>query len=277
MNNKILEMSIVSLKNGEKMIRIKDIEVSYRKNKVLDRLNIDFILGEFTFILGPNGAGKSTLLKTINGILKVDAGEIIIQNIPVNEWDEKRLAQQIAFIPQEFHMQFDYTVFEFLLMARYPWLNFWGNYQDKDYLIVEKCLKQLGLFGFKDRFFNQLSGGEKQRVLICRALVQETPYILMDESLSFLDINHQIEILQLLKKINDEENKTIIMISHNLNLSAEFADRIIFLKNGKIEASGTVKDIYTKAVLVKVFDVELSLIENPYTGIQNIIYKPENK
>jgi iron complex transport system ATP-binding protein len=129
---------------------------------------------------------------------------------------------------------------------------------------------------FAERYFNQLSGGEKQRVLIARALVQETSYILMDESLSFLDINHQIEILSLLQDIIKHEQKTIIMISHNLNLAAEFADRIVFLKKGEVVAIGTPQEVYNAEVLEKVFETRLCMIENPYTGVQNIVYKKEN-
>ena len=138
--------------------------------------------------------------------------------------------------------------------------------------IVEKCLKQLNLTAFEDRYFNQLSGGEKQRVLIARALVQDTPIILMDESLSSLDINHQIEILTFLKKIITNENKTIIIVSHNLNLAAEFADTMIFLKNGEIITHGEADNIFNEELLSNVFDMQIRMITNPYTGKRNYVY-----
>ena len=255
------------------MIKIQNIEVSYGKNKILRTITLDLKQNEFTFIVGPNGAGKSTLLKSINGIVKIETGDILIEAKNIYDYEEKELAKHIAFIPQEFNMQFDFSVYEFLLMARYPWLNFWGHYTEKDHAIVEKFLNRLDLQAFKSRYFNQLSGGEKQRVLIARALVQETDYILMDESLSFLDINHQIEILRILKEINNLENKTIIMVSHNLNLAAEFADRLIFLKQGQIVVSGTPKDVYNKEILNEVFGMDFTMIENPYTGVMNIVYR----
>ncbi|MCL1827106.1 MAG: ABC transporter ATP-binding protein, partial [Candidatus Cloacimonetes bacterium] len=204
------------------MIEIQDICVSYGEKKVLNGISLSFTKGEFTFILGPNGAGKSTLLKSLNRIVGIDTGSIKVKNTLISDYEEKELAKQLAFIPQEFAMQFDYTVYDFLLMGRYPWLDFWGNYKASDHAMVEKYIVRLGLQEFRERFFNQLSGGEKQRVLIARALVQETDIILLDESISFLDINHQIEILRLLQEIRVTENKTIIMVSHNLNLAAEF-------------------------------------------------------
>ena len=260
------------------MIKIENIDVSYGKKKVLDDVSINFEKSEFTFLLGPNGAGKSTLLKSINGIVKTTKGQILIDDESEikhkKDFSEKELAKQIAFIPQEFAMHFDFSVYDFLLMARYPWLNFWSHYSDYDHKIVEKYLIILGLERFKNRFFKQLSGGEKQRVLIARALVQETKCILMDESLSFLDINHQIEILRLLQYIKKNEKKTIVMVSHNLNLAAEFAERLIILKEGKIIAKGTSNAIFNSTVLKETFDMEFSMIINPFTGVSNIIYKP---
>ncbi|MCL2063909.1 MAG: ABC transporter ATP-binding protein [Candidatus Cloacimonetes bacterium] len=256
------------------MINIKNIEVFYQKKIVLNQVSLDVNKGDFVFILGPNGAGKSTLLKSINGILKTKKGNIFIHQKPIGEYSEIEIARQIAYIPQELNMQFDYTVYEFILMARFPWLSYWGHYQNKDHVIVEKYLDLMGLQLFKDRLFNQLSGGEKQRVLIARALVQETEYILMDESLSFLDINHQIEILILLKNINLSENKTIIMVSHNLNLAAEFADKLIFLKNGTIFAQGSVAEVYNEEILSNIFDTKISMMKNPFTLVGNIVYNP---
>jgi len=257
------------------MINIKNIEVSYNTKKVIKHLNLDFNPNKITFILGPNGAGKSTLLKSINGIKKIDSGNIIINDKSIARYDEKALAKIVAFVPQEFHLQFDFNVYEFILMARYPWLNYWGHYQEKDHQIASKYIDLLHLNEFKDRFYNQLSGGEKQKVLIARALVQDTTYVLFDESLSFLDINHQIEVLKILKEINRTESKTIIMISHNLNLAAEFADRIVFIKNGDVFITGSTAEVYNEKVLSDIFDYPVSMVKNPYTNVENIVYNPK--
>ena len=256
------------------MINIKNIEVSYNTKNVIKGLGLDFEPNEFTFILGPNGAGKSTLLKSINGIKKIDNGSITVNDRSITEYEEKDLAKLIAYVPQEFHLQFDFNVYEFILMARYPWLNYWGHYQDKDHQITCKYMDLLQLNEFKDRFYNQLSGGEKQRVLIARALVQDTAFVLFDESLSFLDINHQIDALRTLREVNRIEKKAFIMISHNLNLAAEFADRIVFIKNGVVFKVGSVAKIYNEEVLSEVFEYRVSMMKNPFTGVGNIVYNP---
>ena len=254
------------------MISINNINVFYQQKHVLKNIALNLNKNEFTFILGPNGAGKSTLLKSINGILKASSGDIIINEKDITRYTEKELARKIAFIPQELVMQFDYTVYEFVLMARFPYLNYFGHYQENDHLVVQKYLNLLKIYDFKDRYFNQLSGGEKQKVLITRALVQETEYILMDESLCFLDINHQIEALEFLKSIAN--TKSIIIVSHNLNLAAEFADRIVFLKEGCLVEHGKVCDVFTEKNLSNIFEMSINMITNPFTNIQNIVYKP---
>jgi iron complex transport system ATP-binding protein len=254
------------------MINIKNLSAGYGDKIVLHDISLELAENEFTFILGPNGAGKSTLLKTINGIIAPTHGDITIIEKSFKDYEEKELARAIAFIPQEFHLQFDFTVKEFVLMGRFPWTKQLDTYTKKDVEITEKYLSQLNLVEYNDRYFNQLSGGEKQRILIARALVQETDIILLDESLSFLDINHQIEILKLLKDINEREGKSIIMVSHNLNLAAEFGKRIIFLKNGEVFTSGSPAEVYTKDMLSQIFEMEIAMMENPFTGKMNIVY-----
>jgi iron complex transport system ATP-binding protein len=253
------------------MINIQNITASYRDKTVLNSVSLEIEPNEFSCILGPNGAGKSTLLKCINSIKRIDSGDIVIRGKSISTWDNKLLAREIAFIPQEFHLHFDFTVYEFILQARYPWLDFLGRYSDRDYAIVEKYISLLDLQQFRDRYFHQLSGGEKQRILIARALVQDTGIILLDESLSSLDINHQIEILSLLKQIIITEKKGIVMVSHNLNLSAEFAEKLIFLKDGQIVATGAAKDVYTESILSEIFEMKIQMIENPWTGVKNIV------
>jgi iron complex transport system ATP-binding protein len=255
------------------MIVLRHISASYHDKKVLHDISLQISAGEFTFILGPNGAGKSTLLKTLNGIKSIDSGDIQVYEKSVSAWDEKALAQHISFIPQHYHTVFDFTVLQMILMARYPWLDFFGRYSSRDYDIVEKYINDLDLTLFQQRSFLQLSGGERQRVLIARALVQDTPYILMDESLSSLDINHQIEILGMLQRINHFERKTIIMVSHNLNLASEFAKRIIFIKDGEVLADGNAQDVFCEKTLSDTFSMDVSVIKNPYTDKYNIVYR----
>jgi iron complex transport system ATP-binding protein len=182
------------------------------------------------------------------------------------------LAKIIAYIPQEIHSEFDYSVLDTVLMGRYPFIGFLGSYNDADYQVAEDTLRQLDLLPLKHRFVQQLSGGEKQRVYIARALVQETPFIFLDESLSQLDINYQLEIMRLLKKISLDQHKSILLISHNLNLSANYADRLLFLKDGRLLYSGSPNELMQADKLSEIFSVKLATSLNPLSQTYNIIY-----
>jgi iron complex transport system ATP-binding protein len=221
-----------------KLIETKQLSLGYRKKTVIDDLNISFCEGEFCALLGPNGAGKSTLLKAIIGFLKPQSGEIIIAKKSLESWHSQDLAKEISLIPQDAQLSFDYTVQELVQMGRFPYLGFWQKYSRNDKLVVNEVLEKLNLFNMKDNLYSQLSGGERRRVLIARALVQQTKIMLLDEAFANLDINHQREIMQLLSKIEEEEGKLIVLVSHNINLSAEYCNRIIMMKQGKIIADG---------------------------------------
>lgn len=255
------------------MIKIDKINVYYDKmQNVLKNFSAIFERGKFSVILGPNGAGKSTLLKSIVGYITLDSGTILIDEKKISEWDRISLAKKISLIPQHYSFNFNYTVEELVIMGRFPYLGYWQNYSEEDKKMVEKTLKQLDLYEMKDRFFNKLSGGEKQRVAIARALAQDTDIILMDEAFVNLDINHQLEIMQILVKINKVHNKTIILVSHNINLAAEYCNEIFFIKNGKLAAQGKPENIINKEVLRKIYDTNINVIKNPISGKPNVVY-----
>ena len=180
------------------MIKIKNISLAYQNKRVIEDLSIDFHMGEFCALLGPNGAGKSTLLKAILGFQLEKTGKVYISGKELHDWSRQELAKQIAIIPQDFQLQFDYTVEDLVLMGRFPYLGRWQNYTNMDIEIVKQILMQLDLNPLKDKLYSHLSGGERRRVSIARALAQETQILLMDEAFANLDINHQLEIMQLL-------------------------------------------------------------------------------
>ncbi len=254
------------------MIRCEGLVCGYPDVEVLHGVNLRLPASGFTAILGPNGAGKSTLLYALMGYLKAQKGRILIGDRDVKEFKQSELAKIIAYIPQEIHSEFDYSVLDTVLMGRYPFMDFMGSYTQEDVDAAEKSLRLLKLWDFRDRYVRQLSGGEKQRVYIARALVQETTYIFLDESLSELDINYQLEIMRLLKKISQEQAKSIVLISHNINLSANYADRMIFLKEGLVLDSGSVPELMQSEKLSELFSVPLQTEINPITKTPNIIY-----
>ena len=259
------------------MINISNITVGYQQKKIIKNLSLDFEKGEFCALLGPNGAGKSTLLNAIIGFLQLWNGNISVNGTGINKWQKKEIAKKIALIPQDFQLQFDYKVEDLILMGRFPYLRKWQNYTKKDKEIVEDVLKSLDLMKFKNKLFSQLSGGEKQRVSIARALVQDTDIILMDEAFSHLDINHQLEIMQLLSEINAKHEKLIILVSHNINLASEYCNRVVMLKDGNLVAKGSPERVITPQTIAKVYGTNLQIIKNPISGKPNLIYPGKNE
>lgn len=254
------------------MIEIKDLTCGYDAGDVLHGITLKVEQHGFAVIMGPNGAGKSTLLYAIIGYLQRRQGSVLIQGKALEHWHKKDLAKVIALIPQETAMPFDYTVEEMVLMGRYPWLELMQSYSTRDQKIVQDILQKLDLTELKDRYYSQLSGGEKQRVLLARALAQQTQVILLDESLSQLDINHQVEFMQLLSDINRQDGKCIILVSHNINLAANVSSHLILLKNGRLLASGTPAEVITQEKLKELFEIDLTLQTNPLSGRPNLIF-----
>lgn len=254
------------------MIELQNVTCGYENFPVLKDISLQIAEGDFYALLGPNGAGKSTLLYTIMGYLKPSKGSITILGKDITKIKRSWLAKQLAFVPQETSSEFDHTVQETVLTGRFPYLGLLQSYSSEDYEAVDAVLANLKLTELKHRWLSEISGGEKQRVLIARALVQQTPFILLDESLSQLDINYQIEIMGILKSIHSKENKTVLIVSHNLNLAANYAERLIFLKEGKLLAVGKPEHLMQKETLKDLFSVELDIMQNPYTGRPNIIY-----
>jgi iron complex transport system ATP-binding protein len=254
------------------MIKLQDVIAGYDRTDVLKGITLTIGQQDFTAILGPNGAGKSTLLYTMIGYLPIRHGKIIVNDKEMSAWGKKELAKTIALIPQETVLPFDYTVEEMVLMGRYPWLELMQNWSVKDMDIVREVLAKLDLEALKDRYYSQLSGGEKQRVLLARALAQQSEIILLDESLSQLDINHQIEMMQLLSDINRKDGKTIVLISHNLNLAANVASRLVFLRDGKLIANGSPEEVLNRESLKQLFNADLMLQTNPLSKRPNIVF-----
>jgi iron complex transport system ATP-binding protein len=258
------------------MIEFNEVHSGYDQSDVLKGVSLSVADSDFAVIIGPNGAGKSTLLYTLIGYLPCRKGEILIKGKPLREWHKKELARTIALIPQETVMPFDYTVEEMVLMGRYPWLELLQSWSKRDRDLVQEILTKLDLTELANRYFTQLSGGEKQRVLLARALAQQTEVILLDESLSQLDINHQIEMMQLLSEINRKEGKCIILVSHHINLAANVSSHLIFLKEGRLLANGSPEEVLTQPQLKQLFGVDLTLQNNPLSNRPNLVFPAVN-
>ncbi len=254
------------------MIQIENISCGYIEQDVLSGLSLNILTEDFSVLIGPNGAGKSTLLYAIMGFIHLQGGRVLINGKDLKTYKRIELAKLISYVPQETVFQFDYCVEEIVLMGRYPWLKLMQSWTEEDRYIVKQILEKLELHSLANRFYSQLSGGEKQRVLIARALAQETDFIFLDETLSQLDINHQIDIMQMLSDINRQMSKSILLISHNLNLAANYAQRLIYLKGGKILGVGDPNTMMSPELLRELFGIELHTILNPGSGKMNILY-----
>ncbi len=254
------------------MIQLKQISTGYNEQLVIDNLSLRFEQGELCSLLGPNGAGKSTLLRMMTGYQRLWSGIIEFDGLSINRLKPKDLAKIVAIIPQEIHLQFDYSVRELVMMGRYPYLHYWQKYSCNDHLVVADILANLDLSELQYKNYSQLSGGEKQRVNIARALAQQSEVILMDESLVHLDINHQLEIMDLLVSINQQQKKSIIIVSHNINLAADYCNRIILMKNGKIAADGAPEMVVRSENLKRVYKADIATFINKSSGRPNILY-----
>ncbi len=257
-------------------IVLKDISFVYKNEEEfsLRNLNLDFKQGEFVSILGPNGSGKSTLLKLIAGNLKPQKGAI---NFNGNEYKKikiKDLAKLIAFVPQSSNPVFQFSIFEIVMMGRTPYLNMFGFENEDDVKIVNEALELVELTHLKDHGINEVSGGEAQRAFIARAIVQQPKVILLDEPSSHLDIKHQLSIFNLIKKLNKEKGLTVILVSHDLNLSGLYSDRIILMKQGKIFFDGNVILSLTEENIRSVFGVDSKVKINENNYSVNVTIKP---
>lgn len=254
------------------MIEVTKLSCAYEVRMVLSELSLSLKTGEFTVLAGPNGAGKSTLVYALLGFLPALKGKISLFDKPLGSYKRSELARLVAFVPQESVFQFDYPVRDIVLMGRYPYQGLMQSLLPSDLEAVEDVLCRLQLGDLAGRFYSQLSGGEKQRVLIARALAQDTPYIFLDETLSQLDINHQVEIMAMLREIVRSSGKGILLISHNLNLGANFADRMVLLAQGTVLGSGSPEEMMQPQLLRELFNMDIQTMINPVSGKPNLLY-----
>lgn len=237
---------------------VKDIVFGYGKKEVLKGVNFKVSKGEIVSIIGPNGSGKSTLVKCIDGIFKPKSGKVYIDTKDTRTMSTKELAKTMAYVPQASSDVFVQRVFDTVLMGRKPHLN-WGV-RKMDLEIVEEVLDYMGLTNLAECYLDELSGGQRQKVLIARALAQEPEILLLDEPTSSLDIKHQLEVLEIVKKISNQRKSSVVMVIHDLSLAYRFSDKLVLLKDGNVFAYGEPNLVLTKENINEVYDVEVSMV-----------------
>lgn len=252
------------------ILDIKDLSAGYENGFVIRRISLAVEKGEFVCLLGRNGSGKSTLLKATLNLLRNVRGQVLLDSEDVPSLSRRVIATKIAYVPQLFEPVFEFTVGEIVLMGRYARQRRFEALPERDRTAIEEALRLTGTEILKDKRLSDLSGGERQRTFIARALAQDTPVLLLDEPSLHLDISYQVDIYRILKRLQMEKKKTILAAEHNVNLAVPHADRLVFLKNGTIEAQGTPAETITEEHIRQIFDAEVEVRGNPRSGLPEI-------
>lgn len=246
------------------MLEVNNLSYQIRNRKLLDRVSFQAKPGELLAIVGANGAGKSTLLKLCTYELTASSGEVRLYNRAINTYSAKELSLFRAVLPQQNSVVFPFLVSELVLMGRYPHFDFHPS--ERDYLIAEMALKKVEMWDFASRIFTTLSGGEQQRVQLARVLAQiwdvEQGILFLDEPTTGLDLLHQHQMLELAREFT-QKGFCVVVILHDLNLAAQYADQIVMLRAGQVEAAGTPRHVLTAAMIQRVFNLKVWLIDHP--------------
>lgn len=248
------------------MLEIDQISVKYDGREVLRNVSFSVNPGQIVALLGANGAGKTTLIRAMNGTGGAFTGKVLLGGEAIDNLSRREIAKKIAVVAQENETKFPLTVLEFVLAGRFVHGGAFGWETDEDFRIAASVLDECDLTDFRDRLMNELSGGERQRVVLARALAVESEILLLDEPTANIDLAHQALMFRLVRARCREKNCSAIVITHDLNLAAEFADKIILLKNGEIFAQGEPGEVLTRENLQSVFAVNVLLDTNPASG-----------
>ena len=238
------------------IVKVNSLSFSYGREAVLRDLSFEVSDGSFLAIAGPNGSGKSTLINLLCGQLKSESGSAVIDGVELCSYTSRSLARKVAVVRQEFIPAFGFSVIETVLMARVAYYDALGFESQADRDAVIEALEATETKKFADRRLSQISGGERQRVFIARALAQDTPILLLDEPTSFLDLKHQVGIYDLLKKMQTERGKTIVAVTHDINLAGQYADKVLLLGTDCSYHLGSTEEVLSKTMIEQVFGVQ---------------------
>lgn len=243
------------------LLSVHNIHFRYDKRPVIHSLDFQIQTGDFWGVMGPNGSGKTTLLRLLAGLLKPEKGEVLWLGEALKNLSVRKRAQQIAFVPQEFEVLYPFTALEMVLMGRWAYLPKLGRESTLDLEIAREAMHSTDCLHLESRSFLELSGGEKERVILARALAQQPKLLILDEPTNHLDLKHQREMAELLLRLNQKQGLSIILVVHDLNFAASLCQKILFLKEGKKVMEGNPSEIMTSSLLQEVFEVSISRME----------------
>ncbi|MBU1169426.1 MAG: ABC transporter ATP-binding protein [Proteobacteria bacterium] len=253
---------------------IKNLCFSYGRHTVLNNLSLTMESGCFYGILGPNGCGKTTLLDLLVRHLQPESGSIHFNDKPLNVFSPAQLARQVALVAQTAAMNFPYTTGELVMMGRHPYIGRFSSPGPLDKKAVDTAMAHADVSDLRHQPVTELSGGERQRVFFARALAQETPVLILDEATSNLDIKHSLGLLSIVRQGMEKQGKTVIAVFHDINLAALFCDRLVVMKQGRMFATGQVKDILDAHLISDVYDVESQVTDNGFSNSRQVSFRP---
>ena len=265
-------VQVVKMKD-EILLEMEDLWSGYQRKDVLKGVSLKIKKGEFLGLIGPNGSGKTTLLRSMSKILTPRRGKVLYRGKDIAKISAKKLAQRIAVVPQLSVFTFSFTVEDFVLLGRIPYLPRFYLERKEDYLAAEEAMRLTKTLSFRERRINELSEGEKQRVVIARSLAQNPELLLLDEPAAHLDIRYQLEVFNLLRQLNQEKGITIVLVSHDLNLASQYASRLVLVNGGKIFSEGRPSEVITEENIQKVYKVRVRITQdeegNPVVNIDH--------
>lgn len=239
------------------MISVKGITKLYGDKKVVDDVSLSIAKGKITSLIGPNGAGKSTVLSMITRLLDNDNGEVLLEGDNIFTQPNTELAKKISILKQSNHLELKITVRELIAFGRYPYSK--GRLTKDDNALIDEAISYMELEQFEDRYIDELSGGQRQRAYIAMTIAQDTEYIFLDEPLNNLDMKHSVQIMQILRRLVRERNKTIIIVIHDINFASCYSDNIVALKDGEVAISGTKNEVIKKEILEEIYEMEINI------------------
>ncbi|WP_081756855.1 ABC transporter ATP-binding protein [Gorillibacterium massiliense] len=256
------------------MIDVKKLSVVAGGTEILKNIAFNVPTGVFYGIIGPNGSGKSTLLRAISGLAPEMKGTVRVEDKPVHSYSRKKRAQLVAVLAQEGLEPVEFTVREVLEMSRFPYQNWLGREKGDSSRVIEAVMEKLSLAHLADRGIASLSGGERQRVALGRAMVQSPRLLLLDEPTTFLDIGHQVQMMDYVRKWQRESNLTAVAVLHDLNLAAQYCDRILVLHEGKVVHIGTPEETMREELIERVYGTRPTILPHPETGSPQLLLRP---
>ncbi|WP_270647126.1 ABC transporter ATP-binding protein [Paeniclostridium hominis] len=248
------------------MISCENLKVGYEERVIIDNLSLSIKKGEVVSIIGPNGCGKSTLLKSLSRMIKPISGDIYIQNENIKSLKSKTISQKVCLLSQHNDAPGDLTVEELVYFGRIPHKKWYESKSKSDEELVNWAIENTGLTRYKNTPISSLSGGERQRAYIAQALCQKPDVLLLDEPTTYLDISYQLELMELVREINEKLNITIVMVLHELNQASKYSDRLVIMKSGEIVSDGSPKEIINKETIKKVYNIDCDIDNDPISN-----------